>query len=349
MSFKRLDAEDFIFSAESITAPAWSGYAPILTNSIYTSSIQQNSAAGKYYVSVYQTGSGEPSAEVQFDVAFGDRNGRGSTFFTNGISASSTSTIFGQYQNLVLGDENANFIFGDVSQSAFYALSIDRSRYKEKLLPGTFNLRIKGPGGVEDENVLFLTDNSGDITTQTFTEAGRVYQIVSGSNGRAAVNNVSTVDGVATGTTVSGSYGWFLPDIGTILLNAPALDLPLNKGGVLLGTDYGTNEHKNNPGKLIGRVSESAFFQLNSEETITSDFVFVRARNAEFNYSENPSFISGSQGVVLYDQFINNPQTYVTTVGLYNDNNDLLAVAKLSRPLKKDFTKEALIRVKLDF
>lgn len=346
MSFKRLDAEDFIFSAESVTAPAWSNYTPILRN-FYTSSIQESSAAGKYYVSVFQTGSIEPGSEVQFDVGFGDRAGRGSTFFTNGISASSTSAIYGQYQNIVLGDENSNFIFGDVSQSAFYVLSVDRSRYKEKLMPGTFNLRIFGPS--DEEYELHLTDNSGDITTQTFTEAGRVYQIVSGSNGRAAKNNVSTDDGVPTGTTVSGSYGLFLPDIGTILLNAPALDLPLNKGGVVLGTDYGTDTHKNNPGILIGKISESAHFQLNSEETLTSDFVFVRARNAEFNYSENPSFISGSQGVVIYDQFINNPQTYITSVGLYNDNNDLLAIAKLSRPLKKDFTKEALIRVKLDF
>jgi hypothetical protein len=46
---------------------------------------------------------------------------------------------------------------------------------------------------------------------------------------------------------------------------------------------------------------------------------------------------------------INNPQTYITTVGLYNDNNDLLGVAKLSKPLLKDFTKEALVRIKLDY
>jgi hypothetical protein len=46
---------------------------------------------------------------------------------------------------------------------------------------------------------------------------------------------------------------------------------------------------------------------------------------------------------------INNPQTFITTVGLYNDQNELLAVAKLSRPLVKDFTKEALIKVKLDY
>ena len=52
---------------------------------------------------------------------------------------------------------------------------------------------------------------------------------------------------------------------------------------------------------------------------------------------------------MLFNSFIDNPQTYITTVGLYNDNNELLAVAKLSRPLLKDFTKELLVRVKLDF
>ena len=84
-------------------------------------------------------------------------------------------------------------------------------------------------------------------------------------------------------------------------------------------------------------------------QTISSDFIFVRAQNQEFNYSEYPSFISGSSGEVLFQSFINIPQTYATTVGLYNDTNDLVAVAKLSRPLEKDFTKETLVRIKLDF
>ena len=96
-------------------------------------------------------------------------------------------------------------------------------------------------------------------------------------------------------------------------------------------------------------ASLSSGFKLNSQETITSDYVFIRPKSSEFNYSENPSFISGSTGEVIYSNFINNPQTYITTVGLYNDSNELLAVAKLSKPLVKDFTKEALIRVKLDF
>ena len=87
----------------------------------------------------------------------------------------------------------------------------------------------------------------------------------------------------------------------------------------------------------------------NSQETITSDYVFCRARNSEFNYSANPSFISGSTGEVIFQSFINNPQVYMTTVGMYNDANECIAVAKLSKPLEKDFTKESLIRVKLDF
>jgi len=93
----------------------------------------------------------------------------------------------------------------------------------------------------------------------------------------------------------------------------------------------------------------SGKIQADSEEVITSNYVFVRARNAEFNYSQNPTFVDSTTGGVRFTDFISAPQTFITTVGLYNDNGDCLAVAKLSKPLKKDFTKEALIRIKLDF
>ena len=142
-----------------------------------------------------------------------------------------------------------------------------------------------------------------------------------------------------------------MPDIGTILLNPFALSGSLASGGIGLNYSVVSNAAGSNNQKLFKAISGStaAIFTINSQETITSDFIFVRPRSAEFNYSENPSFISGSTGEVLYPSFINNPQTYITTIGLYNDTNELLAVAKLSRPLLKDFTKEALIRVKLDF
>ena len=194
-----------------------------------------------------------------------------------------------------------------------------------------------------------MTDNSKDVSTVTFNEAGRVFQIVSGSNGSAISSTPTPANAVANGMTISGSYGLFLPDVGTIILNASALDLAGSNGGAGIGTLFNSNTADNNPGRLFSRLSAAGNFTLNSQENVTSDFVFVRARNSEFNYSANPSFISGSTGEVIYNDFINAPQTFISTIGMYNDSNELLAVAKLSKPLKKDFTKEALVRVKLDF
>ena len=89
-------------------------------------------------------------------------------------------------------------------------------------------------------------------------------------------------------------------------------------------------------------------FQLDSEEKISSQYYFVRIKNSEFNYTTNPSYID-TNGDLNISSFADSPITYITTIGLYNDNNNLLAVAKLSQPMKKDFTTEALIRVKLDY
>jgi hypothetical protein len=119
-------------------------------------------------------------------------------------------------------------------------------------------------------------------------------------------------------------------------------------GGIGL-TDTTTNSNNTaNYEALFDAIQTGASFTLNSQENITSDYVFIRPQNAEFNYTTNPSIINDS-GSLLYDTLIDNPQTYVTTVGMYNNSNELLGVAKLSRPLIKDFTKEALIRIKLDY
>ena len=245
--------------------------------------------------------------------------------------------MYGQYRSLILEDENANFIFGTgtnyITGSDFWVLSIERARYKQSLLPGSLNLQISGSGGVVN-----LTDDSLDTLVSTFIGSTRVYQLISGSNGTAG-----SLPGSGY-VTNSGSYGLVFPDLGTIIINPYALSQ-----SIAVSPSRSYNADGLNTSKLYNAINLGASFQLNSQETITSDYVFIRARNAEFNYSENPSFISGSNGEVIYDEFINQPQVYITTVGMYNDNNDLLAVAKMSRPLLKDFTKEALIRVKLDF
>lgn len=337
MGFKRFDPEDFLVSADAVSSTVWSGNSPELTAFYYSTA--QFAQAGDYYLSIYQTASNNPSAEVQFDIAYGHVKGSGSLYYNASVpGVSPSSTIYGQYRTLVLEDENSQFSFGNVTQEYFYAINVSRARYKEKLLPGSLNLVLRS-----GSNVLYLTDNSQDVALPTYYGTQRAYQIISGSDG-------TSYTGSSAGyTAASGSYGLFLPDISTILLNGKALDLAGADGGINLNTNTSANVDGQNTLKLYAALVSGSSFELNSEETITSDFVFVRARNAEFNYSENPSYISGSTGEVIYPYFINNPQVYPTTVGLYNDANELLAVAKLSRPLQKNFTKEALVRVKLDF
>ena len=102
-------------------------------------------------------------------------------------------------------------------------------------------------------------------------------------------------------------------------------------------------------GGTAAATDEYAPYLARSAEIVSSAHYFLRLNNKEFNYSNNPSFASGSSGQLANADFENDPKVYVTTVGLYNDSNELLAVAKLSRPLEKSFSKEALLRVRLDF
>ena len=344
MSFKRLDQEDISISAESVVAPAWTGQQSVLT-SFYTSSAQVGIGAGQYYYNIYQSDfdAGVTGAEVQFSIGYGNLLGSGSSPLNVSIPGlSPSSIIYGQYRNLINGDENGNFKFGTVTPNSILTISVNRSRFKEKLLPGSFNLTL-----TSGSNSIHLTDNSETLTTVSYLDAGRVYDIVSGSNGVA--NTSINQNGF---TAASGSYGKFLPDVGVIVLNVEALKAPIgNTGGGLGITSVNENSNINptvNLTAFYNLLKAGSNFQLKSEETVTSDYVFIRVRNNEFNYSSNPSIISSS-GELRYDVLVNSPQVYITTVGMYNDNNDLLGVAKLSKPLLKDFTKEALIRIKLDY
>lgn len=338
MSFKRLDQEDIVISADSITSPAWTGNVVNL-QAFYSESAQANGVSGDYYLNIYNNEVGSGNEAIQFSVAYGHLKGSGSANLNDNAAGYTPSRIiYGQYRTLINGTEETNIsVGGDITPQSIYPISIERARYKEKLLPGSLTLNI---------GTLKLTDDSKYTSTETFSDAGRVYNIISGS---AGTRTASTLDSGSLGYTIdSGSYGLLLPDAGLILLNGDALDLSTDKGGINLATGVASDTDAENPKKLVDALNTGGGFTLRSEETVSSNYVFVRARNSEFNYSTNPSNITGS-GELRHDVMIDSPQAFVTAVGLYNDNNDLLAVAKLSRPLLKDFTKEALIRIKLDY
>jgi hypothetical protein len=347
MSYFRLDAEDLVVSADAAVQPLWSS-GNITQTDFFTSTTQANSTQGNYYLSIYN---GDPTtsatASVQFDITYGDLNGTGSAPYNSLVpGASPTRTIYGQYRNLIFGDENTSFTFSvngasAVTSSTFWVINFNRTNYKEHLFPGSLNLTLQS-----GSNIVQLTDNSRDVTINSFCDAGRIYDIVSGTDGSAA----ATSNGNASpGFTMSGSYGYFLPDIDTIILNTKALQLAQADGGIDALTSSLFVNDGFNFNQLFQYIDTGSSFQIQSEETITSDYVFCRVRNSQANYSVNPSFISSSTGEILDPVLINSPEVYATAVGLYNDSNELLAVAKLSRPLRKDFTKEALVRVKLDF
>jgi len=365
MSFTTLGPSDFVISTDSITAPAWSSNVPVLS-SFYTqtpansTSITQNA----FYLNVFNAPPGSVSSAVQFAIAYGDQQGSGSLPYNSLVPGVTPSlTTYNQYNTLIYGpavsSSTQGFNFGGIATNAptIFAINVDRNRYKESLFPGTFNLTL-GNGA----NKITICDNSNATSVVNYLDCGRVFDLVSGSNGYPAVTTNTGQTG--NGYTISGSYGMYLPDIGVILLNAGALTLGTgNGGGIGLSLDrtnytnvsapqYYTSSANNNT--LFTAISGGALlansygFQLNSQENVSSDYIFCRLNNQEYNYSSNPTFVSGS-GNLLFSSMVYNPQTYVTTVGLYNNNSQLLAVAKLSRPLVKDFTKEALIRVKLDW
>ena len=88
--------------------------------------------------------------------------------------------------------------------------------------------------------------------------------------------------------------------------------------------------------------------QFNNTTELNSTVYFCRANHNEFNYSSNPTYVDGSK-IRVKTQATDNPVSYITTVGLYNDNNELIATAKLSEPLKKSPSTEFTIRTRLDY
>jgi len=94
-----------------------------------------------------------------------------------------------------------------------------------------------------------------------------------------------------------------------------------------------------------------AYFDLDYNNTteLNSTIYFCRANNTEFNYSSNPTYVSSSEIVVKGNNPLANPVSYITSVGLYSPDNELLAVAKLSEPLKKSPSNEITLRVRMDY
>tara|TARA_Y100000004_G_scaffold158420_1_gene184685 strand:+ start:560 stop:1645 length:1086 start_codon:yes stop_codon:yes gene_type:complete len=359
-TFIRYNSGDIVTDNANVHSNTWSTGNSALT-SFFTSSHQQGGIAnyasptssGQFFLDVYATeiqDGDAPSATSasEFSIAYGHKAGSGSRDFTAGTGGTgfnASKAVYNQYRQLVYGNSNREFTFQGVTPDDIYVINFERARIKQGLKPGSLNLTLKSGSS----NFVYLTDDSVTSTgSAVLTNLGRQFNLVTGSSGVMLGTDL-------TSQTVSGSFGFVYPDSGIIIFNPKALGTVL--GDENLGSHHNINDiipnptsgsDGLNPAKLYLAIAGGNSFIVDSEETISSQYYFTRVTNQEFNYSSNPSF-STNNGDILYDSMVNNPRVYITTVGLYNDNQELLAVAKLSKPLAKDFTKESLIRIKLDY
>jgi len=366
-TFKSLKPESDIVnntSGQIVTAPLWSNNTGTLIN-YYTSSLMTVTQKQYYYDVVSDTST---SASGQFAVTYGNRLGSGSYSGGGSLNDSPTRAIYSQYKNILLNSTDSQFTFyGGVNSDNIYVIAVNRARLKERLNAGTWQLSLAELNGrsfanaaytgsnvaVSSSNrVITLIDDSNNTSTVNSANGGIVYNIVSGSvNGGIFGGNISA----------GNTYGLVYPDLGLIVLNGDMLNKSASFNTV--SASYTVTGSSPVPGgdnawKLYTSISGAAAinasngFTARNQESIKSQIVFARAFNNEYNFTNNPSFVTRSaNGDVVFAQptMNTNPQVYITSVGLYDSAYNLVAVAKLSRPLLKSFDRELLIKVKLDF
>lgn len=332
---------------EVVTAPLWSNSQASIYQ-IYSSSYQ-NANQKRYYYEVYNTASNLISAQPQFSVTYGDTVGSGSDRGTGNIDDYPTKAVYKQYKQLLLEAGTNVFTFKNGETSEYiYVVNINRARFKDRVDTNNWQLSIGKLAATTSasistsSDVITLIDDSGESSTEYTSGGGRVYNVISGSITNGAYTSDST------------PWGLFYPDSGVIILNGRALDA---------SASFFTNRspstasiNQNNAFRLFTSVSgamsfnsSSYSFQGRTSEVVNSAYYFVRLYNGEYNYSTNSTFTTGSLGVIKYARMVNDPSVYPTTIGLYDDNTNLLAVAKLSKPIEKSFEKEIVIKVKIDF
>jgi hypothetical protein len=347
---------------QTVSSGIWSSGVSTLTN-VYTSSVQ-SSSKGQYYLQLFNTDVSGSTSEKQFSVLYGHKGGSGSLGKAGVDGNRETATVYGQMLNLTQPPETELFTFEqgtDVTKQHIYALSIDRNRMREKVDPGNWELNLSGH---KSTIKVKLIDDSSTNTNPINSAGVTEYNIVSGSiqGGSTTIDTAASSEGAA-----SGSYGKFYPDFGLLIINAHrlqctqlgsfrdihTLSVPQQDPLFYLANKTGSNvinsRLSHSLHRMVQAVDSGSLFQARREEVVSSTHFFCRAKNSEFNSSTNPTYISSS-GEVKVESFRTDPKTYITTVAMYGDDTtEPLAIAKLSQPILKSRSREALIKVKLDF
>jgi hypothetical protein len=354
-TFQTRDKTD-VLSTE-VTTGLWSPDETGSLNTAFTSSIQRD-ISGEFYYDVYHANPVVTSnnAEVQFSVAYGHVDGGGSVpLSTNSTSTLPTKVIYSQYRNILL-TSGSKFKFNNVESNDIYVINVSRARMKQALDPGNWQLGLSGSTGIST----FIDDFGESDTVSGNIIASNAYNVRSGSiTGDTATYGNSTV------------YGTVFPDYGTIILYPSAISAAVGFSGSNSNTINAVTtmdpmvpfvpytgsaatqpqyQHEALLRSISGSMRSGRGFAARSVEKISSKNYSVYLSYNEYNYTNNPScYTQTTNGREILEVFKDNPITYITTIGLYTAENELVAVAKLSRPLQKSKDKSALVRVRLDY
>jgi hypothetical protein len=345
--------------------------------------------SGQYYIDVYDETATSATAEVQFSIAYGHINGGGAQGFeVTDLPELPTKAIYSQYRNLLLDPTDTKFSFNGYDSDHIYVINIQRARIREQLDPGNWELPLSGANGLmtfidnSGQTLGALTANSkagrifqvvsGSLTGTSASLAvkegydGKGYGLVYPDLGIIILNPEAigpevgfyvSGSGTGTGSVANSSQkpGYFNLAASSIQgYNARYALAPVTQSFTDAADWDGDDATYNHVALFVSmnnaiKATGQGGFKARSAETISSTHYFVRLRNKEFNYSNNPTFYNADNGSLVIPDFRNNPRVYITTVGLYNAQNELLAVAKLSKPVPKSFDEEVLLRVRLDF
>jgi len=308
------------------------------------------------FQSVYDYPYLSSSANHIFDIAVG--------YSPNSHMSSSTSVqnakkinIYNQMAQLLVGydsdgkikefDSDGDLSGGRKIKEAFF-INFSRLLTKDEIKKQSFSMTVVTGGACTNPTKnLAIADLNANTNYKINSPAGEYAVLYTGST---------------SGDTAQG-VGLLYYQAGIAVVTASVFrGRPNDIGGSGVADYFGPQNvptlRKNSiTGSLTGsQISSSADgfrnrlknISFNNTTELNSTIYFCRANNNEFNYSSNPTYVSGSK-IQVKTNAVDNPVSYITTVGLYSADNELLAVAKLSEPLKKDPQNEFTLRVRLDY
>ena len=343
MDFINLTAEDQVTETTKVTTGYFTGdLGTLVGTNLVTASL--SAGEKKYYYNL------QFNSADQFSVAYGNINGSGSQSGSTTNKVGQTEAVYRHFASqLLFPDEiDGGFIMSNgttsTTQSSVHFLVAKRDRMKDRLNRQNWTLDLSGSNTAGTTARVVLTDDSKN-SKPTQTPAGPRYNIVSGSAGNRL------------GTKI---FGHFFPNMGVLALSTKELSasLPGTSGTVVsksigqaaaIGFAEDLTATGDNAIKLARCMRLGTTTTFRSEEDQNSVMYFCRAKAGQFNYTNNPTFTSGSDNGFRQRSMEGNPQTFITTIGLYDAQDTIVAVGKLSTAVQKNHSSEAVIKAKLTY